>query len=276
MGRGQLTRVAVLGSAAFVLAAVGCGRDARPTLTLGIPTTIQDSGLLDALLPLFEAAQPGYRLRYVAAGSGELLALGARGDLDALLSHSPAAEERFMEGGYGISRRRVMENDFIIVGPPADPAGLRGMSDAAAGLARLAQAGASFLSRGDDSGTHRKELQLWAEAGRSPGGFGYREAGEGMAAVLRTASDLGAYALCDRATYVNLSETLDLDVLVEGDPRLYNVYHVIVVAAAREAEAAEAFARWLTSDDGQAGIAAYGTERFGSPLFHPVAEGAGP
>ena len=265
--------MAALGSAAFVLAAVGCGRDERPALTLGIPTTIQDSGLLDTLLPLFEAGHPGYRLRYVAAGSGELLALGARGDLDALLSHSPAAEERFMEAGYGVSRRRVMENDFIIVGPPADPAGLRGMSDAAAGLARLAQAGASFLSRGDDSGTHRKELELWAEAGRSPGGPGYREAGEGMAAVLRAASDLGAYALCDRATYVNLRETLDLDVLVEGDPRLYNVYHVIVVAAAREAEAAEAFARWLTSEDGQAAIARYGAKRFGSPLFYPAAEG---
>jgi tungstate transport system substrate-binding protein len=274
MRRARLARVVRLVGTAFVLTALGCAREERPALTLGIPTTVQDSGLLDALLPLFEADHPGYRLRYVAAGSGELLALGARGDVDALLSHSPAAEERFMEAAYGVSRRRVMENDFIIVGPREDPAGLRGMSDAATALDRLRQAGGSFLSRGDDSGTHRKELQLWAEIGRPPGGAGYREAGEGMAAVLRAASDLGAYALCDRATYLNLRETLDLDIVVEGDPRLYNVYHVIVVAAAREAEAAEAFARWLTSQNGQAAIAAYGAERFGSPLFYPAAEGA--
>ncbi|MGD8869761.1 MAG: extracellular solute-binding protein, partial [Gemmatimonadales bacterium] len=229
-------------------------------------------GLLDALLPRFEARHPGYRLRYVAAGSGELLALGARGDVDALLSHSPAAEERFMAAGYGVSRHPVMQNDFIIVGPAADPAGVRGMPDAAAALVRVARAGESFLSRGDDSGTHRKELQLWAEAGMRPGGPGYREVGDGMAAVLRAASDLGAYALCDRATYMNLRGTLDLEILVEGDPRLLNVYHVIVVAATREPEAAEAFARWLTSADGQSAIAAYGRDRFASSLFYPAAE----
>lgn len=275
MRRCQSNKAVALVGVALVLATIDCGGEGRRPLTLGIPTTIQDSGLLDTLLPLFEAQPPGYRLRYVAAGSGELLALGARGDLDVLLSHSPAAEERFMEAGYGVSRRRVMENDFIIVGPAADPAGIRGMSDAARASARLAQTGESFVSRGDDSGTHRKELQLWAAVGRAPGGPGYREAGEGMAAVLRAASDLGAYALCDRATYLNLRETLELDVLVEGDPRLYNVYHVIVVAAAREAGAAEAFVRWITSDAGQAAIAAYGRQRFGSPLFNPAAEGVG-
>jgi tungstate transport system substrate-binding protein len=136
----------------------------------------------------------------------------------------------------------------------------------------VARAGESFLSRGDDSGTHRKELQLWAEAGMRPGGPGYREVGDGMAAVLRAASDLGAYALCDRATYMNLRGTLDLEILVEGDPRLLNVYHVIVVAATREPEAAEAFARWLTSADGQSAIAAYGRDRFASSLFYPAAE----
>jgi tungstate transport system substrate-binding protein len=272
MRRGEVNSFVALTCVAAVLTAAGCGGERQPVLTVGIPTTIQDSGLLDALLPLYEQSQPGYRLRYVAAGSGELLALGARGDLDALLSHSPAAEERFMEAGYGVSRRRVMENYFIIVGPPVDPAGVRGMSHAAAALGRVAQAGGLFLSRGDDSGTHKKELQLWAAVGLPPGGPGYRESGEGMAAVLRAASDLGAYTLCDRATYMNLRETLDLDVLVEGDPRLHNVYHVIVMTAAREVEAAEAFARWITSDDGQAAIAAYGAQRFGSPLFYPAAE----
>jgi tungstate transport system substrate-binding protein len=269
-----LIRAVWLVCVACALAPVGCGGEGRVALMLGIPTTVQDSGLLDALLPRFEARHPGYRLRYVAAGSGELLALGERGDVDALLSHSPAAEERFMEAGYGVLRRRVMQNDFIIVGPGADPAGIRGMPDAAAALVRVAQAGDSFLSRGDDSGTHRKELQLWAEAGVRPGGPGYREVGDGMAAVLRAASDLGAYALCDRATYMNLRDTLDLEILVEGDPRLLNVYHVIVVAAAREREAAEAFARWITSADGQSAIAAYGRDRFASPLFYPAAEPA--
>lgn len=261
-------------SVAFALAAIGCAGEGRRALVLGIPTTVQDSGLLDDLLPRFEAAHPDYRLRYVAAGSGELLSLGARGDLDALLAHSPAAEERFMEAGYGTSRRQVMKNDFVLVGPAADPAGVRGMSDAAGALVRVARAGESFLSRGDDSGTHRKELQLWADAGVAPGGPGYREVGDGMAALLRAASGLGAYALCDRATYTNLRSTLDLEILVEGDPRLLNVYHVIVAAAARQAAAAEAFARWITSPDGQSAIAAYGKDRFGSPLFYPSAEAA--
>jgi tungstate transport system substrate-binding protein len=267
--------IRLLLSVVVAVVAIGCGGEGRRALTLGIPTTIQDSGLLDALLPRFEAAYPDYRLRYVAAGSGELLTLGSRGDLDALLAHSPAAEERFMEAGYGASRRRVMQNDFILVGPGADPAGVRRIPDAAAALVQVAQAGESFLSRGDDSGTHRKELQLWAEAGVRPGGPGYREVGDGMAALLRAASGLGAYALCDRATFLNLRSTLDLEILVEGDPRLLNVYHVIVVAAAREADAAEAFALWITSAEGQSAIAAYGKGRFDSPLFYPAAE-AGP
>jgi tungstate transport system substrate-binding protein len=268
------SRVCVI-SLVLVLSGNGCQSDGRTTLTLGIPTTVEDSGLLDALLPVFESSHPEYRVRFVAGGSGELLALAARGDLDALLSHSPRAEERFLESGRGLSRRRVMENVFVLVGPESDPAGVRGLADAAVALARIAEAEAPFLSRGDDSGTHRKELELWAEAGLSPGGSGYREAGEGMAAVLRAASDLGSYALCDRATYMNLRETLDLEVIAEGDPRLLNVYHVIVVSGAREIEAAEAFANWLTSEDGRREIAAYGVERFGTSLFLPAEDKSG-
>jgi tungstate transport system substrate-binding protein len=237
------SRVCVI-SLVLVLSGNGCQSDGRTTLTLGIPTTVEDSGLLDALLPVFESSHPEYRVRFVAGGSGELLALAARGDLDALLTES-------------------------------DPAGVRGLADAAVALARIAEAEAPFLSRGDDSGTHRKELELWAEAGLSPGGSGYREAGEGMAAVLRAASDLGSYALCDRATYMNLRETLDLEVIAEGDPRLLNVYHVIVVSGAREIEAAEAFANWLTSEDGRREIAAYGVERFGTSLFLPAEDKSG-
>jgi tungstate transport system substrate-binding protein len=272
---GVPSRVCVA-SLILVLSVYGCGSDGRTTLTLGIPTTVEDSGLLDALLPVFESGHSEYRVRFVAGGSGELLALAARGDLDALLSHSPRAEERFMESGRGLSRRLVMENDFVLVGPESDPAGVRGFADAADALARIAEADAPFLSRGDDSGTHRKELELWAEVGLSPRWSDYREAGEGMAAVLRAASGLGSYALCDRATYMNLRETIDLHILAQGDPRLLNIYRVIVVSDARATEAAEAFASWLTSEDGRREIAAYGVERFGAPLFRPAEAESGP
>ncbi|UCC48448.1 MAG: substrate-binding domain-containing protein [Gemmatimonadota bacterium] len=254
------------------LACGACGEGKRRTLVLGVPTTVEDSGLLDALLPEFERAHPQYRLRYVSAGSGELLSLGARGDLDVLLSHSRRAEEEFMAAGHGVMRRRVMENDFVIVGPADDPARVGGMTHAAAALTRIGAVDALFLSRGDDSGTHRKELELRSTAGLAAGGAGYRELGQGMGEVLRAASDLGAYTLCDRATYLNLRETLDLEVLLEGDPRLLNVYHVIVVAGGREAEAAHALAIWLTSEAGRRAIAAYGTERFDRPLFRPWVE----
>ncbi len=251
---------------------VGCGRDERRTVNLGLPTTIQDSGLLDALLPEFERTHPELRLRYVAAGSGELLELGGRGDLDVLLAHSPAAERRFMEAGHGAERRTVMENDFVIAGPASDPAGVRGMKDAVSALARIAEQGALFLSRADDSGTHRKELELREISGLAAGGPGYREMGQGMGAVLRAGSDLGAYTLCDRATYTNLSATLDLEVLVEGDPRLLNVYSVLLVAEVREPEGALALIDWLTSAEGRNVIGSYGIERFGAPLFRPASQ----
>jgi tungstate transport system substrate-binding protein len=248
----------------------GCGEDERRPLTLGVPTTVQDSGLLDALLPEFGRMHPEYRVRFVAAGSGELLALGARGDLDVLLSHSPAAELEFVDAGHGTSRREVMENDFVIVGPPSDPAAVRPLDDAVLALARFAAAGTLFLSRGDDSGTHRRELELWAEAGLDAGGPGYRELGQGMGALLRAASELGAYALCDRATFLNLSQTLNLEILVEGDPRLRNIYSVILVSRAREPDGARAFADWVSSVAGRRAIAGYGRERFGDSLFRPT------
>jgi tungstate transport system substrate-binding protein len=226
--------------------------------------------LLDALMPEFGRVHPEYRVRFVAAGSGELLALGARGDLDVLLSHSPSAELAFVDAGYGTSRRQVMENDFVITGPHSDPAAVGPLDDAVVALARIASVGTLFLSRGDDSGTHRKELDLRAEAGLGVRGPGYREVGQGMGAVLRAASELGAYALCDRATFLNLSETLELEILVEGDPRLRNVYSVIQVARAPEPEGARAFAEWMTSDAGRRAIAGYGRDRFGASLFRPT------
>jgi len=249
---------------------VGCQSEDRRTLTLGIPTTVQDSGLLDALLPEFEAAYPDYRVRFIAAGSGELLALGRRGDVDVLLSHAPGAEVEFMESGHGAYRRLVMQNDFVIAGPPSDPAGVGGMLDAPEALARIAGAEASFLSRGDESGTHRKEMELRSALGPAASGPGYREMGEGMGSVLRAASELGAYTLCDRATFRNLEETLDLEILVEGDPRLLNIYHVIVTAGSQEPQGSRAFAEWLQSAEGRRVIDDYGRERFGEPLFRPT------
>ncbi len=251
------------------LATAGCRGDALRTIVVGVPTTLQDSGLIDVLIPAFGRAHPEWRVRFVAAGSGELLSLGRRGDLDVLLAHAPRAEREFMEAGHGLERRPVMENDFVIVGRESDPAGIRGMTDAAEALSRIADSGELFLSRGDESGTHRKELEL--RGGRDPGS-GYREMGQGMGAVLRAASDRGAYTIADRATFTALASTLELDLLVEGDPRLRNVYSVIVVADARAPEGALAFAKWLTSDDGEAVITDYGVERFGHPLYRPVAQ----
>jgi len=257
-------------SVALCFSLGGCQGEDRRTLTLGIPTTIQDSGLLDVLLPEFERSYSMYRLKYIAAGSGELLALGRRGDVDVLLSHAPAAEVEFMQAGHGISRRLVMENDFVIAGPPPDPAGVRGLRDAPDALRRIGSAEALFLSRGDESGTHRKELELRGILGRNATGSGYREMGEGMGSVLRAASELGAYTLCDRATFRNMEETLDLEILVEGDPRLLNIYHVIVTAGSPEPEAARAFAEWLHSEEGRRVIDGYGREQFGEPLFRPT------
>lgn len=262
------SRALVLG---FLLAALGCGGEPTTTLTLGVGTTVHDSGLLDHLLPVFTRTRPDLRVRYIAAGSGELLALGQRGDVDAMISHSPRAEEEFMAAGQGVLRRRVMHNSFMIVGPPADPAGIRGLEDAPAALARIAAGGSRFLSRGDDSGTHRKELALWSDTDVADRGAGYREQGEGIAATLRAASELGAYTLCDRGTYLSLRETLELDVLVVGDPRLLNIYHVIIPSRSAQPEAARAFADWITSSVGQRAIGEFGLERFGEPLFNPSA-----
>lgn len=247
----------------------GCEAKGPRPINFGVPTTVQDSGLLDSLKVEFEKANAGYRLRVVSGGSGELLELGARGDVDVLLSHSPAAEAEFMEAGHGLLRRPVMENDFVIVGPPHDPAGIRGLSDASAALARIAAVGAPFLSRADDSGTHRRELELWVAS--TERGAGYRELGQGMADVLTASSELQAYALCDRATYTSLREVLEPAIMVEGDERLRNIYSVIVPARGRDRAGGHAFADWVASADGHDVIGRYGVERFGEQLFKPIA-----
>ncbi len=250
-----------------------CGRG--DDLILATTTSTHDSGLLDELLPLFEE-ETGYHVKLIAVGSGRALEMGRRGDADVLLVHAPAAEEEFVAEGYGVNRRRVMHNDFVILGPESDPAGLRSANDAATAMNAILKSERPFISRGDDSGTHKLELSLWQALGIDPSGQSwYREAGQGMGATLQIASQREAYTISDRATYLALQDVLDLEVLHEGDPRLLNIYHVMQVNPQRHsgvnATGAQAFVEFMVSDVAQALIADFGIEQFGRPLFVPDA-----
>ncbi len=276
---GVRTRYNRLVGAAVVLgglAAPVAAQDAARDIVLATTTSTRDAGLLDSLLPEFER-QTGRRVRVIAVGSGQALAMGRRGDADVVLSHAPEAERQLTDSGYFTLRRRVMHNDFLVVGPAADPAGLRGMNDAAAAFRRVSRAGARFVSRGDRSGTHQMELGLWQRAGLAPPepGAWYVESGQGMGATLQMADEKGAYTLVDRATYLVWRDRVRLVPMVEGDSALYNVYHVLVVNPANaprvnEAGAA-AFAAFLVAPDTQARIGAFGRSRFGQSLFVPDA-----
>jgi tungstate transport system substrate-binding protein len=261
--------------AALALALAGCGDDdgARSPVILATTTSTQDSGLLDVLVPAFERER-GYRVKTIAVGSGEAIEMGARGEADVVLAHSPAAEQELMSEGKGGERRTVMHNDFVLVGPPADPAQVRGAT-AAEALARIARAGAPFVSRGDESGTHAFELGLWEDAGRTPGGAWYQESGQGMGATLQIANDKDAYTVCDRGTYLATEGARDLEILVEGGGELLNVYHVIDIAADAgervNTEGGRALADWLVSPAAQREIETFGVDRFGEPLFVPDA-----
>lgn len=239
---------------------------------LASTTSTEDSGLFEELLPAFQQAYPGFRVRVIAVGSGEALRLGARGDADVVLTHSPRAEVEFMGAGHGELRRRVMFNDFVIVGPPDGPAADCPGYDAAPALACIARLQALFISRGDDSGTHARERELWEAAGLDPRGAWYLEAGQGMGAVLMMASERRAYTLSDRGTYLSLRDRLHLSVLVEGDTLLRNQYSVTVVRGASNAEGARVFTEWLTGPEAQRLIGQFGLERFGRPLFTPHAQ----
>lgn len=248
---------------------------AQDSLILATTTSTQDSGLLDDLLPRFEKAT-GLRVKTIAVGSGEALAMGRRGDADVLLVHSKAAEDEFMAGGFGALRLDVMYNDFVLVGPPSDPAGVRGRTILDS-LRRISGAGALFASRDDRSGTHARELDLWKKAGIDPKGKAwYVATGQGMGETARIASEKKAYTLADRGTFLALRKTLDLAVLVEGDASLRNSYRVLVVSPEKHpkvrAAAARRFAEWLVSDEAQRAIGAFGRERFGQPLFVPDAK----
>jgi tungstate transport system substrate-binding protein len=196
---------------------------------LATTTSTQDSGLLDVLVPQFEE-ESGYNLKVIAVGTGEALAMGERGDADVLLVHAPSSEKELVDSGAAISRRLVMHNDFVIAGPESDPAGIAGMTSALDALAAIYDAGATFVSRGDDSGTNKREISLWEELGLDPSGQSWYElSGQGMGATLQIANQKEAYTLSDRGTYLAQSKNLDLVVLVEGDPLLLNVYSVMQV-----------------------------------------------
>lgn len=241
-------------------------------LVLATTTSTQDSGLLDVLVPAFEKAYPEYKVDVIAVGTGEALRLGEQKDADVLLVHARASEEEFVAKGFGSERRDVCYNRFVLVGPASDPAGISQASSASDALARIAKRQALFVSRGDDSGTHKKEKQLWAAAGVKPAGAWYLVTGQGMGETLKVASEKAAYTLTDEATYLTMKDSLDLSVLFDNDPALRNEYGVIPVTGARNEQGARAFVDWICGPEGQRLIGDFGVERFGHPLFTPSAK----
>lgn len=242
---------------------------------LATTTSTQDSGLLDVLIPIFEQ-KTGYRVKPVAVGTGQALALGERGEADVLLTHAPESEKKLVESGAVVNYQLVMHNDFVLVGPPEDPAGVRGLKESAAAFRRIAEQGALFVSRGDESGTHKKEQAIWQQAGIDPEGKPwYHSSGSGMGQTLRIASEKGGYTLTDRATYLSLRPNLNLEILLEGEPGLLNVYHVMQVNPERfprvNAEGARAFVEFMVSPEGQKLIGEFGVDKYGQPLFFPDA-----
>jgi tungstate transport system substrate-binding protein len=245
-------------------------------IILATTTSTRDAGLLDSLLPIFEQ-HTGYQVKVIAVGSGQALAMGRRGDADVVLSHAPEAERLLVDSGYFVRRRLVMHNEFLIVGPASDPAGLRGSIDPLAAFRRLALGVAPFVSRGDQSGTHQRELALWKRAGLPTPAHGtwYIESGQGMGATLQLADEKQAYTLTDHATYLAWRDKLQLVPIVEGDSLFYNVYHVLELnpknAARINVAGGKAFADFMVSPEGQRLIGQFGKQRFKQSLFVPDA-----
>lgn len=259
-------------------AALGLGLAALPALaqeafiTVASTTSTENSGLFGHILPIF-TEKTGIEVRVVAQGTGQALETGRRGDADVVFVHARPAEDQFVAEGWGVQRYDVMYNDFVIVGPGDDPAGVEGTEDAVAAMKKIAEAGATFASRGDDSGTHQAEQALWEKAGIVPQGDWYRETGSGMGATLNTAAELPAYALTDRGTWISFENKGDLEIVSEGDPALFNPYGVILVNPEKhptvKAEAGQKFIDWLVSAEGQDAIASYKID--GEQLFFPSA-----
>lgn len=249
----------------------------QKALILATTTSTQDSGLLDVLIPIFEK-QTGYFVKTISVGSGQAMKMGEKGEADVLLVHSPESEKAFVSQGFGINRKLVMHNDFLILGPASDPAKIRGAKSAAEAFKRIAQTGALFMSRGDNSGTHAKEKGLWKAAGIAPDGQKwFQQTGLGMGETLNVAAEKRGYLLADRGTYLALNKKrhLGLEILVAGEPKLLNIYHVIEVNPAKwpkvNSAGAKAFSDFMVSDKTQEIISHFGTKEFGSPLFFPDA-----
>ena len=245
------------------------------TIILATTTSTQDSGLLDVLLPIFEK-KTGYFVKTIAVGSGQAMAMGQKGEADVLLVHSPASEKKFVAEGYGINRRIIMHNDFIIVGPPRDSAKIKGIKLASEAFKKIALAQALFLSRSDKSGTHTKEMDIWKAAGIKPEGEKwYQQIGLGMGQTLSVTAEKKGYTLTDRGTYLALKRNLGLDILVEGDRILLNIYHVIEINPAKwpkiNATGGKAFADFMVLKETQDIIRTFGVDKYGLPLFFPDA-----
>jgi tungstate transport system substrate-binding protein len=244
------------------------------TMILSTTTSTQDSGLLDVLVPQFER-RTGYTVKTISVGTGQALALAARGEADVTLAHAPALEKRYVDEGKMLNRRLVMYNDFVIIGPESDPAKIKGEKSAVAALKRIAEAQARFVSRGDQSGTHTLEMNLWKQAGIAPPAPWYIESGQGMGATLGIAGDRQAYTITDRATLLAFAKRAGLTIMVEGDRPLLNVYSVMEVNPANgprvNAAAGKAFAEFMLSPEAQQAIKTFGVDKYGQPLFVPIA-----
>jgi tungstate transport system substrate-binding protein len=260
---------------ALLLAVTAQAAPANKTVILATTTSTQDTGLLDELLPLFEK-QTGYFVKTIAVGSGQAMAMGERGEADVLLVHSPDAEKKFMEAENGVNRKLVMHNDFIIIGPSADPAKIKSAKTVKDAMKLIADSGSLFVSRGDNSGTNAKEKGLWKAAGINPEGQKwYQQTGLGMGQTLNVAAEKNGYTITDRGTYLSLQKNLGLVILSEGDKSLLNIYHVIEVNPAKftkvNAAGAKAFSDFIVSKKTQDEIGKFGIKKYGSPLFFPDA-----
>lgn len=273
----KILTIMMVAIAAFAFAGCSAAAKTPRTMTLATTTSTQDSGLLDYLLPLFKA-DTNIDVKVVAVGTGEALEIGKRGDADCLLVHAKAKEVQFVKDGYGVERFDVMYNDFIIVGPKDDPGAIKteASTDAVEAFKIISSKGLKFISRGDDSGTETKEKAIWTTAGITPSGEWYVSAGKGMGAVLQMASEMKAYTLTDRATYLSMKDKLDLQIVSEKSKDLLNQYGVIMVnpdkfSSVKKAEAQE-FIDWILSDKGQKYIEEYGKDKYGQSLFIPNAK----
>jgi tungstate transport system substrate-binding protein len=265
----------------LVLSLAACSQPSAPAtppatvsdVILASTTSTQDSGLFDVLIPAFEKDNPAYKVKVVAVGSGAALTLGQKKDADVLLVHSPASEVKFVADGFGTDRKPVMYNDFLIVGPASDPAKIKGLTSAVEAFKKIAAAKATFVSRGDNSGTYTKEVSIWTSATvETTGASWYVSTGQGMGAVLGIANEKLGYTLVDRATWLtNKDKNPELTVLVEGDKKLFNPYHVILIPGARNTAGGKAFEDWIVGPAGQKVIGEFGVAKYGEQIFVPDA-----